>query len=57
MSSNHTRRCIADERARADARDELEHGFRGPMSDDDMERYATALTLVFGPAPEPSAAP
>lgn len=46
-----TRRQIADGRARAEARDELEHGFRGPISDEDMVRYARASRLVYGPAP------
>lgn len=46
-----TRANIARERAREAARHELEHGFRGAMSDDDMVRYAEALRLVHGAAP------
>jgi hypothetical protein len=48
-----TRKSIEDERARDAAREELEHGFKGAMSDGGMARYAKALRLVHGPAPEP----
>jgi hypothetical protein len=47
-----TRRNIADERSRDAAREELAHGFRGAMSDDDMVRYAEALDIAYGPPPE-----
>jgi hypothetical protein len=51
-TGNYTRRAIAREREIAAAKEEIEHGFRGPVSDDDMVRYARLLDIVNGPPPD-----